>query len=217
MNQANVETRAAVHRKRNRKSRRSTIRDVSLRLFAEKGFDRTGLKDIADELGITHPALYHYYQSKNEILFDAVSATMRQLVAVLREALEEQGEATPRERIRCLAKHQIGFQLDVKGLVPLVDSVLFGPLSAAKVIDEDGRKELIGIQRELTELYRREVDTGLRDGSFQVDSAAAACFSVLGSISYVVYWFREDGSRSREEIAEIVADLCVSSLQKPGD
>lgn len=217
MNQASVETRVSGLRERNRKSRRSTIRDVSLRLFAEKGFDRTGLKDIAEELGITHPALYHYYQSKNEILFDAVSATMRELVAVLRAALEQQDAATPRERIHCLAKHQIGFQLNVKGLVPLVDSVLFGPLSAAKVIDEEGRKELIGIQRELTELYRREVDTGLSDGSFQVDSAAAACFSVLGSISYVVYWFREDGSRSREEIAEIVADLCVASLQKPGD
>ncbi len=215
MNQPNVETREAGIRRNSRKSRRATIRDVSLRLFAEKGFDRTGLKDIADELGITHPALYYYYQSKNEILFDAVSATMRELVAGLQAALEQQGETTPQQRIRCLAKHQIGYQLNVKGLVPLVDSVLFGPLSAANVIDAEGREELIGIQRELTELYRREVNAGLHDGSFQVDSAAAACFSVLGSISYVVYWFRDDGSRSREEVADIVADLCVASLQKP--
>lgn len=213
MNQSTIENNVVSLRARNRQSRQSRIRDVSLRLFAEKGFDRTSLKDIADELGITHPALYYYYRSKNDILFDAVSMTMHELVDTLQQALEAGSDDDPEPRLRRLAESQIVFQLKVKGLIPLVDSVLFGPLSAAKVIDEPGRRELIGIQRQLTRLYRREIDAGVEAGVFSVENPAAACFSLLGTISYVVYWFRENGPNSREEVAQMVAKFGVAALK----
>ena len=47
---------------------RDRIEDVALGLFTRKGFAATTLQDIADELGLTKAALYHYYRSKNELI-----------------------------------------------------------------------------------------------------------------------------------------------------
>lgn len=44
------------------------ILEVSLRLFLEKGYDNTKIQDIADELGMTKGAIYHHFESKEEIM-----------------------------------------------------------------------------------------------------------------------------------------------------
>ena len=51
-----------------REERRSQILTASLFLFAEKGIDGTGLRDIARAVGITQPTLYHYFTSKDELV-----------------------------------------------------------------------------------------------------------------------------------------------------
>ena len=44
------------------------ILSVSARLFLEKGFDKTSMKDIAETAGISKGAIYHHFQSKDEII-----------------------------------------------------------------------------------------------------------------------------------------------------
>src|SRR5215468_7458321 len=44
------------------------IYDQATRLFAERGFAGTSFQDIADAVGLTRPALYHYVRSKDELL-----------------------------------------------------------------------------------------------------------------------------------------------------
>lgn len=55
--------------------RRSQILRVSLLLFAEKGIDGTGLRDIAKMVGITQPTLYHYFASKDELVLALIEET----------------------------------------------------------------------------------------------------------------------------------------------
>jgi AcrR family transcriptional regulator len=47
---------------------RTRIHEVALELFAELGYERTTMQQIADRLGITRPALYYHYRSKEDIL-----------------------------------------------------------------------------------------------------------------------------------------------------
>jgi AcrR family transcriptional regulator len=70
-------------------STRERILDVALDLFIEKGFDKTSLREIAEQLGVTKAALYYYFASKEDILmalhmrlhefgFDALSSFAEQ-------------------------------------------------------------------------------------------------------------------------------------------
>lgn len=49
---------------------RARIVNVALTLFAEKGYEATSLQDIANEMGLTKPAVYYHYRGKQEILND---------------------------------------------------------------------------------------------------------------------------------------------------
>src|ERR1700733_4923764 len=51
-----------------RKSTHERILDVALELFLEKGYDKTSLREIAEELGFSKAALYYHFASKDEIL-----------------------------------------------------------------------------------------------------------------------------------------------------
>ena len=49
--------------------RRRQLIDTALKLFAEKGMERTSIKDIATEAGVAQGLLYHYFRSKDELLY----------------------------------------------------------------------------------------------------------------------------------------------------
>ncbi len=52
--------------------RRNQLVDVSLRLIAKKGFERITIKDISEAAGVAKDLIYHYFGSKEALLFAAV-------------------------------------------------------------------------------------------------------------------------------------------------
>ena len=70
---------------------RERILDIALDLFADQGFDKTSLREIAERLGVTKAALYYHFQSKDEIL-QALHLRVHEL---LRTPLAQLGEGPP--------------------------------------------------------------------------------------------------------------------------
>jgi TetR/AcrR family transcriptional regulator, cholesterol catabolism regulator len=64
--------RQPTQRERQAEERRNQLVDVSLRLFAKKGFERTTIKDISEAAGVAQGLIYHYFGSKEALLFAAV-------------------------------------------------------------------------------------------------------------------------------------------------
>lgn len=56
-----------------RSDTKERIQEIALELFAERGYDKTSLKEVADRLNITRPALYYHFKTKEDILSSAVS------------------------------------------------------------------------------------------------------------------------------------------------
>ncbi len=55
-------------RQRRRGDTRQRIQDVALELFAEQGYEKTSLREIAERLDVTKAALYYHFKTKEEIL-----------------------------------------------------------------------------------------------------------------------------------------------------
>ncbi len=70
---------------------RARLRELSLQLFAEQGYEKTSLREIAEHLGVTKAALYYYFKSKEDI----VRSLVEDYVADL-DDLIEWGKAQPR-------------------------------------------------------------------------------------------------------------------------
>ena len=65
---------AASTSKNGEEDRRSQILRIATALFREKGYNGTSLEDIADRVGFTKPAIYYYFDSKEDLLFAIVEA-----------------------------------------------------------------------------------------------------------------------------------------------
>ena len=76
--------------------------DVAGRLFAEKGYNNTSVRDIAAELGIANPSLYYHFKSKGEILKELMVEPLDVAQAAILEAQQLKGKARLRRIIEGL-------------------------------------------------------------------------------------------------------------------
>jgi TetR/AcrR family transcriptional regulator, fatty acid metabolism regulator protein len=81
--------------------KRRLILDAAVRVFAHKGFHTSRVGDIAEEAGVAHGLLYHYFSSKDEVLETIFRDNWGVLVERLR-AVAESGEPA-REQLRHIA------------------------------------------------------------------------------------------------------------------
>src|SRR5437868_8806409 len=82
--------------------RRRELLDAAVRVFARKGYHASRVGDIAEEAGVAHGLLYHYFASKEDVLLSVFRETWRALIATI-ESVEEAGDP-PREQLRKVAE-----------------------------------------------------------------------------------------------------------------
>src|SRR5438270_4212939 len=95
--------------------RRRDLLDAAVRVFARKGFHAARVGDIAEEAGVAHGLLYHYFRSKEEVLETIFRETWTRLVE--QTARIEESGAPLREQIRRFATIFLGSWLITPSLV----------------------------------------------------------------------------------------------------
>ena len=90
---------------------RELIRGVALDLFAERGYDATSLREIAERLGVTKAAVYYHFRTKEEILASLFDEQLAGIDAIVEWARrQEPGVARSREIVRRYAALRSGEQ-----------------------------------------------------------------------------------------------------------
>ena len=89
--------------------KRRVILDAAVRVFARKGFHTSRVGDIAEEAGVAHGLLYHYFASKDEVLEAIVHERWGELVAEL-TAIEHSGESLREQLRQVIARMLEGWQ-----------------------------------------------------------------------------------------------------------
>src|SRR6187549_2661729 len=79
--------------------REDQVRAVALRLFKEKGYHATSMRDIASEVGINKGSLYSYIRSKEDLLVPVFERAMGVLLAQLEEIATDES-LSPTERLK---------------------------------------------------------------------------------------------------------------------
>ena len=93
--------RALTDRSIAQEEKRRLILDAAVRVFARKGYHTCRVGDIAEEAGVAHGLLYHYFSSKNEVLETVFRDTWTEVLDAFTAV--EASEETPREQLRHVA------------------------------------------------------------------------------------------------------------------
>ena len=174
--------------------KRSAILKAAAKLFASHGFDRASMAEIALACGVSKALLYHYYASKDQLLFDIIRAHLDDLVAAI-EAVPK--TLAPRERLAAMIhalleeyrhadeEHQIQIS-DLKRLPPKMKAEL---VERERVLVRQFSAALAGLEPILA--GRRELLTPLT-------------MNLFGMMNWKFMWFRENGPVSHAAFAEMV-------------
>lgn len=180
------------------------IYEQATALFAERGYAGTSLQDIADAVGLTRPALYHYVRSKDDLL-------ARLVAEITVEAASDIGAIAARRdldavaRIREIVRHTVRSNgLNARRFQLLIRSEAYLPAEVRDAYALNRRSVL----RSLT----RVIDEGIADGSFRPQTSQVAALGVLGIANWVAWWYHEGSGPDLDAVSDELADLAVHGL-----
>jgi AcrR family transcriptional regulator len=164
--------------KRGRPSRREPIFESALRLFRERGFHATAINDIGADAGVTGPAIYAHFESKGEVLAEAIREGCRRIGSALEEALVED-DLSPEEELEKLVCAYVRVALensDMNACYVLelrhLDSERRGPLRrSARQLRDLWREKLTAV---CPHLDRERADTMVQMAIFSIVSLCLA-------------------------------------------
>ncbi|UWX96231.1 TetR/AcrR family transcriptional regulator [Arthrobacter zhaoxinii] len=178
---------------------------TSVELFARQGYAKTSVQQIVDAAGVTKGALYHYFNSKDDLLFDIYD----RILTLQREHLTEIiGRGLPAvETMRLVCEDVVMTSIDWirEG------SVFF---RSQHMLSEDRQEEVKRRRREYNDTFTALLVRGQNDGVFRTDlpiPVLAANF--FSDPHYLSYWYSPGGSISREQAAAQLTELYLAGLQ----
>ncbi len=183
-------------------ARRLQILRAAARIFRDRGFAATGMREIAVATALSPANLYHYFRGKDEILFFCQDRSLDRLLQALGAAKRSKTPAPA--RLRALAAAHV---------LCLVDDVE-GSAAHLEVDALPARlRETIVAKRDRYERgVRALVADGVRKGELRVADATVATRAFLGALNWTAHWYRPEGSHAPERVAALVADYAVAGL-----
>ncbi len=185
--------------------KREHIRTGAAKLFADQGFDRASMSAVAQACGISKANIYHYYNSKSELLFDLLDHHLSDLRNVVQAAARTQ--ATPEQRLRnMVAAILIAYQG--------ADNEHKVQLSAMGNLSDHHQRVLRGYQRDMVTALSASLNEISPDTfSDNPSKLRATTMSVFGMLNWHYMWNAKATSYEREDYASLVCDLTLSGLK----
>jgi AcrR family transcriptional regulator len=185
--------------------RRGEIVARAAALFAAQGFHGTSISALAEACGTSKSLLYHYYASKEDILFDA----MHDHVKALLDAAEEiaRTKRAPEEKLRDLTHRFMALYLTAAANQRVLVNEL-RHLPAAR------RKTIVGIQRRLLDIVE-DILTLLRpDLARQPALRRPTTMLYFGMINWMHTWLDPQGPAKPAKIADLTVTTFIEGLRK---
>lgn len=184
--------------------RRREIVDASATLFQTRGYYATSVGDIADQVGMSKPAIYHYFRSKEEILVYIHEMIAERLLGDHHKVRSEC--ADPVDRLRALCESFFAVMTDLQPHVRTFFA-FFGEI-------EGGHRERIeGRRRELSEMVERAITDCIDDGQFRTVDPRLAMLAITGVFNWAPNWYHPNGRTSGEELADSIFEIFLNGLK----
>ncbi|KII16052.1 TetR/AcrR family transcriptional regulator [Phaeobacter sp. S60] len=185
--------------------KRAQILKSAAKVFAEQGFDRASMTQLARECGISKANIYHYYDSKDAVLFGVLDTYLSDLRD--RVCGVDVSALSPDQRLRRIVSEIL---LAYQG----ADHEHQVQISAMGALPEEQQKLLRAYQRELVHLVSDALAGVAADGIAKDPAKLrAATMSVFGMLNWYYMWNSGAGSEAREDYAQMVADLTMNGIR----
>jgi TetR/AcrR family transcriptional regulator, cholesterol catabolism regulator len=184
--------------------RRSEILDAFVRYVAERGYDRTNLGDIADELGMSKGTIVHHFGTKAQMLQELEENHLTRQLDVLRMVWDRL--AAPHERIAAI--------IYASALLHVIarDATVASQREVVQLSDDPTMQQVRKLRHQLQGLAVDEIRNGMKSGVFRRVDIELAALQLWGSLEWMWVWFGPADSRTPEQVGAAFVDVFLGGL-----
>jgi AcrR family transcriptional regulator len=177
-------------------------------LFSQRGYHAVGIRDLAEAVGLSTSTLYHYYPTKQDILFGIISRFLAEFTARLGAGLRN-ASVPPRQRLEQAVTEHV--QLSVtRSEELLVGSPVLSALSPHQ------QARIAAMRRGYRDAVRDVIAQGVAAGEFHVTDPLLTAMAMLDMLDGIRSWYHLEGPLSLTELAARYRAFALALCQAGG-
>jgi AcrR family transcriptional regulator len=160
--------------------------------FNQKGYSGTSLKDVADLLGLTDPALYYYVKNKEELVYLCYVRAADVGREAMQRAISEGGSGL--DQVQRYLRYHIEIMVGERGPIAIMSEI--------PSLKPEHRDEVLELSRQHSLNFEALLQCGIADGSIKACDVRMTGNAIMGSINWIPKWFHGDAGMARKVIGE---------------
>ncbi|UCD79926.1 MAG: TetR family transcriptional regulator [Desulfobacterales bacterium] len=188
--------------------RKKMIINAAIKVFHQKGYRSATLDDVANELGLTRPALYHYVSSKENLLSLIYLKALERFFAIIYEITGM--DLSPPEKLRVFVRRHL-HNIVIENLAMF--TVFF---SEENQLPEEDFQKIRTEKRKFTRVVEKIIEEGIAQGYFREVNVRLQANAIIGMCNWLFRWYKPGKSSfTPDEIAAQFIDLLENGLCRP--
>ncbi|GAA2135971.1 TetR/AcrR family transcriptional regulator [Glycomyces algeriensis] len=179
---------------------------AALELFAEQGYANTSVQQIVQAAGVTKGAMYHYFTSKDDLLF----AIYERMLSLQKRRLDEitaKGGETEAV-LRAVCEDVVVTSIDF-----LPEGTVF--FRSQHMLTPERQAEVKRRRREYHDKFAELIVRGQEEGRFRDDVPVSVLIAhFFSDIHYLPHWYSHEGPENEAELAAQITELFLRSLRR---
>ena len=160
--------------------------------FNQKGYSGTSLKNVADMLGLTDPALYYYVKNKEELVYLCYIRAADVGREAMQRAVAEGGNGLT--QVRRYLRYHIEIMVGERGPIAIMSEI--------PSLQPAHRKEVLELSRQHSLKFEALLQCGIADNSIVPCDVRMTGNAIMGSINWIPKWFHGDQTMAKKVISE---------------
>src|SRR5947208_14672001 len=186
--------------------RLSSILAHATNVFYEKGYEGASMRDLSRASGMSLAGMYHYFESKEKLLYLIQKHTFATIVERLRSRLEELSD--PEQRIRAFILNHVEYFLANQKAMKVLSH-------EDDVLKNGFGSEIAGIKREYYRTCMELLDDFKRVRGLQFSSRIAV-LSLFGMMNWIYTWYNPRADANAKELSRQMGDIFLQGICAPG-
>jgi TetR/AcrR family transcriptional regulator, cholesterol catabolism regulator len=186
-------------------TREDQVRAAALRLFKEKGYHATSMRDIAEAVGINKGSLYSYIRAKEDLLIPVFERAMGVLLAQI-EQITADPSLSPTERL------QRAIHAHVTAVADNLDVLTVYLSEWRQLATESLAKNRMQRER-YAALFHEILNDGMATGEFRSMDTRIAMLGMIGMCNYLFRWYRPEGRLTPDQVADELIEMVMQGVR----
>lgn len=177
---------------------------VATDLFAQRGFDATGVADLSEATGLGKGALYYHIKSKQDLLFRIATKLLERAIVNAHEIVER--DISVPDRLAALSEYLVADLMANR-------SEWITSMRDWTSLDDEARQSIIELRDHYESIWQRLLDEGAEQGvTRRVDPTLRK--AIIGMFTSLHNWLAPDGTLSAEQISRTYLDFILHGVMQ---